>query len=126
MARRHGIVIVPTSAHVVVEVDGQKVAESNRAVVLEETGLPPRYYLPADDVRADLLRPSSRETRCPFKGSATYWSVELDGKVHEDLVWSYADPIPGAEAISGRLCFYNERVQLWVDGRQEHERKARQ
>ena len=112
----HRITISPADLHVVVMVGGEKVAESDRPVLLEETGLPTRYYLPREDVRMELLRPTTRETTCPFKGQASYWSLQLGGEVHDDIVWSYEAPIPEAEGITGLLCFYNERVDLAVDG----------
>ena len=116
MTQGHTITIAPTDRHVEVALGGTKIAESGRALVLEETGLPPRYYLPRDDVRTELLVPSSSHTTCPFKGEASYWSVELDGRVHADIVWSYEQPIPAAAEIAGQMCFYNERVDLTVDG----------
>ena len=116
MAQGHRITITPSRLHVEVIVGGEKVAESDRPVLLDETGLPTRYYLPPDDVRTELLRSTSRETTCPFKGRASYWSLEVGDEVHEDLVWSYEAPIPEAEGITGLLCFYNERVELRVDG----------
>ena len=116
MATGHTITITQGNAHVVVMLGGTKLAESDRPVLLDETGLPTRYYLPAADVRTDLLRPTDTHTTCPFKGQASYWSAEVDGQVHEDLVWSYADPIPQAAEIAGLLCFYPDRVQLTVDG----------
>jgi uncharacterized protein (DUF427 family) len=116
MTSGHRIQITPSDRHVVVTVGGVKVAETDRPVLLEETGLPTRYYLPRDDVRTDLLRPTSTETTCPFKGQAAYWSVEAAGEVHDDLVWSYEAPIPEAAGVTGLLCFYNERVDLVVDG----------
>jgi uncharacterized protein (DUF427 family) len=116
MAQGHTITITPTQEHVEVHVGGEKVAESDRPVVLEETGLPARYYLPRDDVRTDLLKPTSTSTTCPFKGQASYWSVAVGGDVHDDVVWSYEEPIPRAEGIAGLLCFWNERVDLTVDG----------
>jgi uncharacterized protein (DUF427 family) len=94
MASGHRVTITPTDQHVEVSLGGEKLASSDRAVVLEETGLPPRYYLPREDVRTDLLRPSSDRTTCPFKGEASYWSVEIGGQVHDDLVWSYETPSP--------------------------------
>ncbi len=109
MASGHQITITPTDRHVEVFLGGEKLASSDRAVVLTETGLPDRYYLPEQDVRTDLLRPTSTTSICPFKGEATYWSVEAGGQVHEDLVWSYADPIPAAAGITGLLCFWPER-----------------
>ena len=112
----HRITITPAEQRVEVVVNGVTVAASERPVLLEETGLPTRYYLPRDDVRFDLLRATTSETTCPFKGQASYWSVAADGEVHEDLVWSYEAPIPAAEGVSGLMCFYNERVDLVVDG----------
>src|SRR5437879_3568673 len=119
MARAHEITISPSQLHVEVAVGGVKVAESDRPVLLDETGLPTRYYLPREDVRTELLRPTSRETTCPFKGQASYWSVEVGGEVHDDLVWSYESPIPDAEGIAGLMSFYNERVELTVDGERQ-------
>ncbi len=109
MASGHQITITPTDRHVEVFLGGEKLASSDRAVVLAETGLPDRYYLPAQDVRTDLLRPTSTTSTCPYKGAATYWSAKAGGEVHEDLVWSYADPIPAAAGIAGLLCFWTER-----------------
>lgn len=98
-----------------VTLNGQTLAESDRAARLDETGLPARYYFPREDVRTDLLRPTSHHTTCPFKGEASYWSVQLgDDDVHENLVWSYETPIPDAEAITGLMCFYSERADLTV------------
>ena len=116
MAKGHQITITPTRHHVEVIVGGQKVAESDRPVLLDETGLPTRYYLPRDDVRTNLLRPTSHRTTCPFKGEASYWSLEVGDEVHDDLVWSYEHPIPEAEGITRLMCFFNERVNLTVDG----------
>ena len=116
MTQGHAITITPADIHVEIAVNGEKVAESDRPVLLDETGLPTRYYLPREDVRADVLRPSNQESVCPFKGQASYWSVEAGGEVHDGLVWSYEAPIPGAEGIKGLFCFYNERVDITVDG----------
>lgn len=113
----HRISITPSALHVEVRVDGVTVAESDRPVLVEETGLPTGYYLPREDVRTDLLRPTSRQTTCPFKGQASYWSVEVGGWVHDDLLWSYETPTPEAEDIARLMCFYNdERVDLTIDG----------
>lgn len=110
------ITITATELHVVVRVGDETVADSHRPVVLEERGLPTRYYLPRDDVRTDLLRATDRQTNCPFKGDASYWSLEVGGVVHDNVVWSYETPIPEAAPIAGLLCFYNERVDLRVEG----------
>ena len=116
MARGHHIAITPTQLHVEVAVGGQTVAKSDRPVLLEETGMPTRYYLPPEDVRTDLLRRTDRRTRCPFKGEASYWSIEVGSQVYDDLVWSYENPIPDARGIAGLMCFYSELADIVVDG----------
>jgi uncharacterized protein (DUF427 family) len=112
----HRVDTVHSSRRVRVEVGGRAVAESRRPVLLFETGLPTRYYLPKLDVRMDLLVPSPATTGCPYKGVAVYWSVPGEGRRHEDVVWSYPSPIPECPRIENLLCFYNERVDLYVDG----------
>jgi uncharacterized protein (DUF427 family) len=96
-------------------VNGVLVAETDRPKVLFETGLPPRYYIPKEDVRQDVLLESEKRTRCPYKGIAAYRSVEAGGERFEDLVWYYPDPIPEAAKIEGLLAFFNEKVDLEVN-----------
>jgi uncharacterized protein (DUF427 family) len=108
--------VLASSRHVQVVVDGVKVADSHRPVILFETGLPPRFYLPLSDLRMDLLRPSDSHTHCPYKGIATYWSLEIGARRYEDAVWSYRTPLPESQKIAGLAAFYNERVDLYVDG----------
>lgn len=110
----HTVTITPADLHVVIRVDGEQIAETQHPLVLEETGMPTRYYLRREDVRMDLLRPVNFATECPFKGRASYWTLELGDSVHDGIVWSYETPIPSAEAITGLLCFYNDRVELTV------------
>ena len=116
MASGHTITITPVDAHVVVTLGGEKLAESDRPVRLDETGYPTRYYLPREDVRTDLLQPTDHATTCPFKGQASYWSAQAGGETHENVVWSYETPIPAAEGITGLMCFYPDRVELTVNG----------
>ena len=110
----HTVTITPADLHVEVRVDGEKVAETDHPVVLEETGMPTRYYLPQQDVRMDLLRRTNFKTECPFKGQASYWTLELGDAVHDGIVWSYETPIPEAVGVTGLFCFYNDRVDLTV------------
>jgi uncharacterized protein (DUF427 family) len=110
--------VVPGSRHVRVELDGRLLAESRRPVLLFETSLPVRYYLPPDDVVAELL-PSETVSVCPYKGVATWWAARVGERVVEDLVWSYPTPIPENPRIAGLLCFRNERVDLIVDGERQ-------
>jgi uncharacterized protein (DUF427 family) len=121
----HRVDILESSRHVKVKVNGEVVAETERPRVLFETGLPPRYYIPPEDVREDVLVESEKTTRCPYKGVASYWSVEAGGERVEDLIWYYPEPIPEAAKIKGRLAFFNEKVDLLVDG-EEQERPRTQ
>ncbi|MYR45957.1 DUF427 domain-containing protein [Streptomyces sp. SID5910] len=106
MTKGHRITVEPSDRHVRVVRDGQVLAESDTALVLRETGLPDRYYLPPQDVRLDLLTPSATHTHCPFKGDASYWSLP-DAP---DLVWAYPDPKPEVAEIKDHLCFYDAEV----------------
>jgi uncharacterized protein (DUF427 family) len=119
----HRVDILASSRHVVVEVDGVEVASSTHAHALFETGLPARWYLPKVDVRMDLLEPSPTRSYCPYKGEATYWSVRVGDRRHEDLVWTYRAPLPESQKIAGKVAFYDERVDVTIDGvRQERPR----
>lgn len=108
-----------SSRRVEVRVDGELLAASSRPVLLFETGLPVRYYLPFEDVRRDLLVASDLVTMCPYKGTARYWSVRVGDSLVPDLVWSYPDPIPENPKIRDLACFFNERVDLVVDGEEQ-------
>ena len=96
-------------------VGGETVADTRRALELHETGLPVRWYLPREDVRAEVLEPSDKQTRCPFKGTASYFSVRAGGELHRDVIWSYEAPIPEVAEIAGHLAFYDDRVAIQVD-----------
>lgn len=112
--------ILPTSRHIRVVLGGETIADTRRAKMLLETGLLTRYYIPEQDVRMDLLQPTARTSRCPYKGQATYWTARIGDSVHEDVVWTYRDPLPECLPIAGYLCFYNERVDaIEVDGEAE-------
>jgi uncharacterized protein (DUF427 family) len=109
-----------SSRQVRIEVDGQMLAESKQPRLLFETGLPTRYYLPWADVRTELLTSSDKHTYCAYKGEASYWSVNLEGRVLKNLVWTYKQPLHEALPVRDLLAFYNERVDIVVDGaRQE-------
>jgi uncharacterized protein (DUF427 family) len=107
--------VLPSSRRVRVELDGVVLAESRRAFVLHETGLHPRWYFPADDVRFELLEETDLRTRCPYKGEARYWSARVGDRVEHDLVWSYEDPLPESARVAGLIAFYDERVELVID-----------
>jgi uncharacterized protein (DUF427 family) len=108
---------LPSRRHVRVVIDGQTVADSRRPTLVFETNHPVRYYLPQEDVRMDMLAPSATESRCPYKGPASYWSVKMGNETFNDLVWGYMNPIPEIPKIKGLLCFFHERgCDIYVDG----------
>jgi uncharacterized protein (DUF427 family) len=115
---KHTIDLVPSEHSVRVEVGGELIAESSRALELHETRHRTRWYLPLEDVREGALEPSEKRSHCPFKGEASYFSVRAGGELHPDLVWTYRDPIPEVREIAGLVCFYDERVELTVGERQ--------
>jgi uncharacterized protein (DUF427 family) len=115
--------ILSSSRHVVVVIDGVEVADSHQPRILFETGLPPRYYVPLPDLQLGLLVPSTTESHCPYKGTAGYWHADVNGRRYEDIVWTYRSPLPESQKIAGLAAFYNEKVDLYVDGdRQERPR----
>ncbi len=104
----------PSSRLVRYELDGQVIAKTNRPVLVTETGLPARWYVPFLDLNQALLTPSITSTGCQYKGEASYWSVEINGETHGDLVWTY--PAPIAPLLSGMVCVLAERVDTFVNG----------
>jgi uncharacterized protein (DUF427 family) len=111
--------IEPSSRRVRVMVGDDAIADSTRAVRVLETGHPPVWYIPPDDVRMDLLDNSTTSTFCEWKGTASYWTLTAGGRTVEDVAWSYEDPIPAFEALRGFLAFYPSRVNAcYVDDEQ--------
>ena len=111
----HRIDVLPSSRTVQVELDGAVIARSTRAVLLFETLLPVRCYLPREDVLVPL-RDSPTVTYCAYKGAASYWSAEVGGVVIPDLAWGYADPTREAGPVRGKVAFFTERLDLVLDG----------
>lgn len=107
----HTIKTEKSERHVVVRVDETVLADSHDAVMLEETGLPTRWYIPPHDVRFDALTSSETRTTCPFKGVASYYSAEG----HPDVAWTYAEPKADREDISGYVSFLGDGVLTTVD-----------
>jgi uncharacterized protein (DUF427 family) len=108
--------VLDTSRRVKVSLDGVVLAETTRPKALYETGLPVRWYIPPEDVNLEHLVHSDTRTTCAYKGHASTLSVKVNGEVREDLVWTYPDPRRDVERIRGHLCFYNEKVDIEVDG----------
>jgi uncharacterized protein (DUF427 family) len=108
----HRVDCLRSSRRVEVYIKGERIANSIRPVLLFETFLPTRYYLPYEDIRMDLLTASNTISYCPYKGQARYWShPEVP-----DAAWSYPDPIPENPKIRDLVSFYNEKVDMVIDG----------
>jgi uncharacterized protein (DUF427 family) len=107
---------IPSERHVQIRAGGELVADSRRPLAVFETGLPPRWYLPMEDVREDLLEPSGTVTSCPYKGTARYFHVRAGGEVLRDLAWSYPEPIPEQPRLAGLVAFFDEHVEVAIDG----------
>jgi uncharacterized protein (DUF427 family) len=108
--------VLETDRHIRISLGGELLAETDRALGLFETGLPPRWYLPLDDVLAPLT-PTDSASACPYKGVASYYSVEVpDGHDGRDLVWYYEDPYDEVRRVKGLVCFFNEKVDIELDG----------
>lgn len=108
--------ILNSTRPVKVALDGVTLAESPSPLFLLETSLRTRYYLPPTSVKWEYLSKSDTETYCPYKGRANYYNVTVNGKEHKDLVWYYGYPTAESAPIAGHVCFYNEKVNIWVDG----------
>lgn len=106
--------VLASSRHVRVRAGDVTVAESSRPMVLFETGLPPRYYLPKTDVRLDLLEPSDSHTQCPYKGTADYYSLRIGDKRYPDVMWTYRTPLAEVAKIAGLIAFYDHKVDVEV------------
>ena len=110
----HRVDARPSSRAVTVRVGDVVVATSSRPVVVSETGLPNRWYLPTDDIRTELLVPSATTSHCPYKGDASYWSFRSDGVDVADVAWSYEDPYDGVRLIAGHRSFLGDAVTVEV------------
>ena len=108
----HRVDPIRGARHLRVERNGQVVAETERPILLFETGIPVRYYIPPEDVNFDLLEPTELSTGCPYKGFASYWSFRDGGS---EVAWAYLDPIASVTSIKGYVSFYDNAVDITVD-----------
>lgn len=111
----HRIDVLPSSRQVRLELDGEVLADSSRPVLLFETMLPTRYYLPREDVTAELI-PSDTRTWCAYKGQASYYSVRAGGRLVPDIAWYYPDPRHDALQVRDLIAFFTEKVDVILDG----------
>lgn len=111
----HRVDLLPTGRRVTVKFAGVTIADSGDALRVEETGHGPVYYLPEKDVRLDLMRPTENHTRCPYKGEASYWTIEVPAdagsvRLAENAVWGYPSPYDEVSRLAGYYAFYPNRV----------------
>jgi uncharacterized protein (DUF427 family) len=111
----HPITVRPTGSRVTVRVGGVTVAESDGALSLAEASYPVVQYIPIADVDASVLRRTQSQTYCPYKGEASYYSVQLpDGRTETDLIWTYEHPYDAVAEIAGHVAFYQNRAEITV------------
>lgn len=112
----HKVILKPAGRRVTIRLGDTVVAESDDAVLCEETGHDPVYYLPMTDIRADLFRPTAKSTYCPFKGNASYWTIAAGGREAVDAAWSYDLPFDEAVGLRGHVAFYPGKVDAIETG----------
>ncbi len=109
----------PTPKRIRVEVGGQVIADSRRALLLHESGQQPIYYFPPEDVRDEFLEPSDRHTHCPKKGEASYYTIAAGGETLDAGAWYYPEPLPGTPPIKDLVAFYFNRMGRWLEEGEE-------
>ena len=110
------ITVEPSDKKVEVRFAGETIASSTNALELREGDYPAVYYLPPEDVNETYLSQTDHQTRCPWKGDAAYWNVEVDGDKAENVVWAYPEPKEDVEEIRGYMAFYPSKLEVTVDG----------
>ncbi len=118
-APAHIIYIEDVPKRIRAVVGGETVLDTRGAKVLYESNIPGQWYVPAADIRADLLTPTDTSTHCPFKGDASYWTLAVGERTEVDICWGYEDPLPGVAAIQGMRAFYFGRVDAWYEEDEE-------
>jgi uncharacterized protein (DUF427 family) len=113
------IYLEPTPKRIRVEVGGEVIADSRRALMLQESGLQPVYYFPPQDVRTDVMTPTDRHTHCPKKGEASYYTIQAGGETVENGAWYYPEPLPDAPFLKDLVAFYFDRMGRWLEEDEE-------
>lgn len=111
----HPITVTPTDGRVVVRAGDRVLADTTRALTLQESTYPAVQYVPLADVDPELIRPTPTTTHCPYKGDASYWSVTTGDAVLEDAVWGYQEPYDAVSEIAGHVAFYPNKVDISVE-----------
>ncbi|MDT7040805.1 DUF427 domain-containing protein [Candidatus Nitronereus thalassa] len=115
----HAISIEKTHHRITVTFNGTVIADTTRAFILKEGPLPPAIYIPREDVQMSHLERTTHSTHCPFKGDASYYSVNVKGSTAKDAVWTYEAPIDSVALIKNYLSFYPEKMDSITDCHQE-------
>lgn len=112
----HRVDLEPGPARVRVIFNGEIIADTRSALTVRETNYSPVHYIPSQDVRKEALRPSRHQSYCPFKGQASYWSIEAGGKEAADAVWAYQNPYDEVASLKDYMAFYPNRVdEILID-----------
>lgn len=111
----HPITVAPTDGHVIVRAGGHVIAETGRALTLQEASYSPVQYVPLEDVDPAVLRPTDHTSYCPFKGEASYYTVTAPEGELENVIWTYNEPYDAVADIAGHVAFYADRVELSVE-----------
>ncbi|MBV8721889.1 MAG: DUF427 domain-containing protein, partial [Candidatus Eremiobacteraeota bacterium] len=119
MADEHWVETEPSPRHVRAVFAGATIADSKRVLLLRERGHVAVYYFPMDDVRMDLLVPTDKRTHCPYKGDASYRSIDVNGRRAENAVWAYEEPLPERVDIKGHVAFYWDKLDQWFEEDEE-------
>ena len=106
----HPITVTPSPQRVRVTFNGRVVADTKRALVLQEASYKPVFYVPRQDAQMDLFARTGHSTHCPYKGDASYYTINVDGRAAENAIWSYETPYPAMKEITGYLAFYPDRI----------------
>lgn len=109
----HPITLTPASQRWRAYYAGHVIADTDDALIVQEANLPPVVYFPREDVGMEYMARTDRSTHCPYKGDAAYYTLNMDGQIAENAVWTYEHPHPGMDAIEGRLAFYTDRVEVY-------------
>lgn len=111
----HPITVAPTEGRVVVRVGDRVLADSTRALTLQESTYPAVQYVPLADVDAALIEPTATQTHCPFKGDASYYAITTPERKIDDAIWTYTEPYDAVSEIAGHVAFYPDKVELTVE-----------
>lgn len=109
----HPITVTPATRRWRAMFSGHVIADTEDALILEESTYPARVYFPRDDVSMEYFSRTSHATHCPYKGDASYYTLLMDGQFADDVAWSYEDPFPAMSSIAGRLAFYTDRIEVY-------------